>query len=251
VFKEHSQNIVGMILVKKLIVLDLDQEIAIKHLPLNSLPKVSRETPLFDMINEFQNGQSHMAAVIDPDSGLAVGVITLEDVIEEMIQEEIIDETDQYVDIHAKIKVSRTQESLPDKGKSMIDEEKKPLLSIGVESPRSSPIAAASSSRFNNQNRVVFSSHLESHKIKFSETENAESQVSDSEDNLMIDFPPESPARLFPEGFGKRRYGMSGVRSESVHSALLPFKKGVFMTLDTKPITRSQRRSLADVNKNS
>jgi len=39
--------------------------------------------------------------------GGALGIVSLEDVIEEMIGEEIVDETDVYIDVHQKIKVIR------------------------------------------------------------------------------------------------------------------------------------------------
>lgn len=39
--------------------------------------------------------------------GRALGVITLEDVIESLIGEEIVDETDIFVDVHKKIRVNR------------------------------------------------------------------------------------------------------------------------------------------------
>ena len=41
-----------------------------------------------------------------------VGIITLEDVIEELIGEEIIDETDLYVDVHRRISVARARVQL-------------------------------------------------------------------------------------------------------------------------------------------
>jgi CBS domain containing-hemolysin-like protein len=49
----------------------------------------------------------HMSAVLSPE-GKIVGIITLEDVIEELIGEEIVDESDIYIDVVKRIHVVRT-----------------------------------------------------------------------------------------------------------------------------------------------
>jgi CBS domain containing-hemolysin-like protein len=109
VFSDSPHNIVGLMLVKRLIVVDPEEERPIKHLSLRRPLFISPDTPLIDMLNCFQEGRSHLAIITnDADEyeeyflkGLPVpahlkvlGIITIEDVVEEIIQEEIADEDD-------------------------------------------------------------------------------------------------------------------------------------------------------------
>ncbi|GAA5812004.1 hypothetical protein MFLAVUS_005451 [Mucor flavus] len=92
-------NYIGMLLVKNLISYDSDDKLPVSHFPISPLPETYVDT------------SCHMAIVSNnPGSyGGALGVITLEDVIEGLIGEEIVDETDIFVDVHKKIRVSRLQ----------------------------------------------------------------------------------------------------------------------------------------------
>ncbi|KAJ1724908.1 hypothetical protein LPJ61_005694 [Coemansia biformis] len=191
VYDGDRENIVGVLLVKSLLLLDPDDSTPMREAKIAPVPLVTPDVPLYDILNAFQEGGSHMAVVVGPrpprqtegDSestpllssattgaslpppagdaptpqvsgsppqlfrklsgyilnsnsnntataadgthGTAtvghfgeishesvqgfvpLGIITLEDVIEELIQEEIIDETDVFVDMRQKIKVMR------------------------------------------------------------------------------------------------------------------------------------------------
>lgn len=105
VYEDEPCHIIGVILVKKLLLVDLNAGIRLRDLDHTNLIKVPGSYGLFDMLNTFQEGKSHMALVED-EASCPIGIITLEDVIEELIGEEIIDETDIYIDMAKKIRVA-------------------------------------------------------------------------------------------------------------------------------------------------
>ncbi|KAH8705068.1 putative DUF21 and CBS domain protein [Talaromyces proteolyticus] len=103
---DNENNFVGMLLVKMLITYDPDDCKMVRDFALATLPETRPETSCLDIVNFFQEGKSHMVLVSDypgEDHG-SLGVVTLEDVIEELIGEEIIDESDVFIDVHKAIR---------------------------------------------------------------------------------------------------------------------------------------------------
>ncbi|BFZ58638.1 hypothetical protein PYCC9005_005702 [Savitreella phatthalungensis] len=149
-----DMRITGCLLAKNLLLVDPDDELPLRHININHIPSVQDDLPLFDILNIFQEGRSHLAVVVpspspEPPVEVArtrttdsrssnetvleersvptrlwteaemaeldpIGVITLEDVLEELIQEPIWDETDQTPRPRAglAIPLSGTGESL-------------------------------------------------------------------------------------------------------------------------------------------
>jgi len=86
---DNPMNFVGMLLVKMLITYDPEDCKRVREFALATLPETRPDTSCLDIVNFFQEGKSHMVLVSDypgEDRG-ALGVVTLEDVIEELIGE--------------------------------------------------------------------------------------------------------------------------------------------------------------------
>lgn len=85
----NMENFVGMLLVKMLITYDPEDCKPVRDFALATLPETRADTSCLDIINFFQEGKSHMVLVSEYPGGDhgALGVVTLEDVIEELIGE--------------------------------------------------------------------------------------------------------------------------------------------------------------------
>uniref|UniRef100_A0AAF5RTS5 CNNM transmembrane domain-containing protein n=1 Tax=Wuchereria bancrofti TaxID=6293 RepID=A0AAF5RTS5_WUCBA len=108
VFSGDRNTVVALLFVKDLALLDPDDNFTIQTVcgfHEHPLRFVMEDTPLRVMLEEFKKGDYHLAMVqriveseeADPAYEL-VGLVTLEDIVEEILQAEIVDETDVVMD---------------------------------------------------------------------------------------------------------------------------------------------------------
>uniref|UniRef100_A0A4X2K6R5 Metal transporter n=1 Tax=Vombatus ursinus TaxID=29139 RepID=A0A4X2K6R5_VOMUR len=115
VFEEEQSNIVDILYVKDLAFVDPDDCTPLKTITRfynHPVHFVFHDTKLDAMLEEFKKGKSHLAIVQkvnnegegDPFYEV-LGLVTLEDVIEEIIKSEILDESDTYIDNRSRKRV--------------------------------------------------------------------------------------------------------------------------------------------------
>ncbi|ERM93914.1 DUF21 domain-containing protein At2g14520 isoform X1 [Amborella trichopoda] len=64
VYYDKPTNIIGLVLVKNLLSIHPSDEVPVKSVTIRKIPRVPENMPLYDILNEFQKGHSHMAVVI-------------------------------------------------------------------------------------------------------------------------------------------------------------------------------------------
>ena len=130
VYDGSKSNIIGILYTKDLILIDPDDEVEIKAVlafhGFGHVRFVADHTRLHEILSLFKHNCSHLMVAManegEPESGkhlkprngrgplfvdvTATGVITLEDVIEEIIDDEIVDESDQYRDNTQRYRLS-------------------------------------------------------------------------------------------------------------------------------------------------
>ncbi|KAF5320299.1 hypothetical protein D9611_011374 [Ephemerocybe angulata] len=141
---------IGLLLVKRLLGYDPKQALPVSAFPLSILPEAHTSINCFQALDYFQTGRAHLLLIsrTPGKEGGALGVITLEDIIEEMITEEIIDETDRYSDNQSKMTVSRTNSELNlnnivERGTHASFDESSPLLRYSSNGEVAKPVSYA------------------------------------------------------------------------------------------------------------
>ena len=103
VYEDSMVNFIGLILIQDLLLNDPADKVplrAVMDYYKHPIPKCKLSDSLELMFDKFRKGDSHMAFVYNDDANLAeehievVGILTLENIIEELVQSEIMDEAD-------------------------------------------------------------------------------------------------------------------------------------------------------------
>ena len=120
VYEISRNNIIGLLFVKDLIFVDPEDDTPVRNFVQifgRGVHVVWPDDKLGEILRELKKGKSHMALVRDVNNEdesrdpfyEIKGIITLEDIIEEILGDEIVDETDAFVDGTHSVKVERME----------------------------------------------------------------------------------------------------------------------------------------------
>lgn len=124
VFRRDPSAVVGLLFAKDLILVDPDDELPVGAMLSfcgRSVHVVRHDTTLDKLLTAAQTQRSHLFFVVNspdapsvpakrnPPISDVIGIVTLEDVLEELINAEIVDETDTIRDNHSRATVSHNQ----------------------------------------------------------------------------------------------------------------------------------------------
>ncbi len=96
----NVDDIKGILLVKDLLAIDMEAGIKVEELVRPDVLFIKEKMRLDDLLNHFLADKKHLACIFD-EFGVFQGVVSLEDVIEEILKAEIIDEADKAKDMRA------------------------------------------------------------------------------------------------------------------------------------------------------
>ncbi|KAF7317098.1 hypothetical protein HMN09_00444500 [Mycena chlorophos] len=96
----EPRRFIGLLLIKKLLRYDPAQALPVSAFPLSILPEAPPHIDCFQALDYFETGRAHLLLISSTPGmpGGEMGILTLEDIIEEILAHEIVDETDWYED---------------------------------------------------------------------------------------------------------------------------------------------------------
>lgn len=97
IYEKSRHNVIGLLMVKDLALVNPYTDVTLKSLIAfykHPIISVDEAHTLDVVFNHFRGGKSHMALVREHKRKDIIGIVTLEDIIEEVLQVEINDETD-------------------------------------------------------------------------------------------------------------------------------------------------------------